>query len=253
MARPHALLVLLLSHQLRPFTEVFFPLSSGVTNPMGRLGGSGGVISARSASNTFLNCTPVLRLSVSWLIASASVACSSWLKRLASSPCAAASVRTRTKVRMISMFVVGGVIGGISGFIGALNDPCASGGSLLQGAAVGASIGAISAAVPIGGTIFAAAARNALAGGAGNAAGQLVGGGSVSGRQVVAQGTVGAISGAVGNLTAMSTGLGLVSMTSQGVGATAAIATGAALNLGMPTNAGGLLSSGAGNNCTCKK
>jgi len=34
---------------------VFLPLSSGVTNPIGRLGGSGGVISSRSASNTCLS------------------------------------------------------------------------------------------------------------------------------------------------------------------------------------------------------
>ncbi|MFT3664492.1 RHS repeat-associated core domain-containing protein [Piscinibacter sp.] len=147
--------------------------------------------------------------------------------------------------------VVGGVIGGISGLIGALNDPCATGGSLLQGAAVGAAVGAASAAVPVGGTIFAAAARNALAGGAGNAAGQLVSGGSFSGRQVVAQGVVGGISGGVGNLTAMSTGIGLASVTSQGVGTTAAIATSAALNLGMPSNAGGVRSSGGSGSCTC--
>ena len=31
-------------------------LSSGVMNPIGRLGGSGGVINSRSASNTCLSC-----------------------------------------------------------------------------------------------------------------------------------------------------------------------------------------------------
>ena len=35
--------------------DPFFPLSSGVTNPIGRLGGSGGVMSSRSASKTSLS------------------------------------------------------------------------------------------------------------------------------------------------------------------------------------------------------
>ena len=35
--------------------DVFCPLSSGVMNPIGRLGGSGGVISSRSASKTCFN------------------------------------------------------------------------------------------------------------------------------------------------------------------------------------------------------
>lgn len=34
--------------------EPFCPLSSGATNPIGRLGGSGGVMSSRSASKTCL-------------------------------------------------------------------------------------------------------------------------------------------------------------------------------------------------------
>jgi hypothetical protein len=43
--------------QVLPFAPVvFFPLSSCVTNPIGRLGGSGGVMSSRSASNTCFNC-----------------------------------------------------------------------------------------------------------------------------------------------------------------------------------------------------
>jgi hypothetical protein len=42
--------------------------------------------------------------SVVWLMASASVFCSSSASRLARSRCVAASARTRTKVRMISMF-----------------------------------------------------------------------------------------------------------------------------------------------------
>jgi len=47
---------------LRFAPEVFLPLSSGVTNPMGRLIGSGGVINSRKASKTCLSWLRVLRL-----------------------------------------------------------------------------------------------------------------------------------------------------------------------------------------------
>lgn len=40
---------------LRLLTVFFLPLSSSVTNPIGRLCGSGGVMSSRSASNTCFN------------------------------------------------------------------------------------------------------------------------------------------------------------------------------------------------------
>lgn len=41
-------------------------LSSGVTNPIGRLGGSCGLVSPRTASSSWRNCSRVLRLNVSW-------------------------------------------------------------------------------------------------------------------------------------------------------------------------------------------
>ena len=44
-----------LSHNLTKADQLFAFFSSGVTNPIGRLGGSGGVISSRSASNTCLS------------------------------------------------------------------------------------------------------------------------------------------------------------------------------------------------------
>ena len=40
---------------LRFVPEVFVPLSSGLMNPIGRLGGSGGVMSSRRASKTSLS------------------------------------------------------------------------------------------------------------------------------------------------------------------------------------------------------
>lgn len=39
-------------------------LSSCVTNPIGRFGGSGGVVSSRTASSSWRNCSRVLRLKV---------------------------------------------------------------------------------------------------------------------------------------------------------------------------------------------
>jgi hypothetical protein len=44
-------------------------LSLGVTNPIGRFGGSGGVVSSRSASKTRLSGLRVLRLKVSFEVA----------------------------------------------------------------------------------------------------------------------------------------------------------------------------------------
>lgn len=70
--------------------EVFLlALSSGSIDPIGRLGGSCGVMSSRSAPKTFLSRARVLWLKVSWL--------------MARSPCVVAGARTRTKVRMISI------------------------------------------------------------------------------------------------------------------------------------------------------
>ena len=63
--------------------DLVLPLSSGLMNPIGRLGGSGGVMSSRSTSNTFLNWPRVLWLKVSWFMARASVFSSSSASRLA--------------------------------------------------------------------------------------------------------------------------------------------------------------------------
>jgi RHS repeat-associated protein len=135
--------------------------------------------------------------------------------------------------------LLGAGIGAISGAIGAMNDPKASAGTIFQGALVGAAVGGLTAAVPVGGTILAAMATNAIAGGAANAAGQLISTGKVDGGQVIAQAAVGALGGAVGNLTAMGTGIGLASVVSQNVGTTAAVAATTAVNLAMPSSAGG--------------
>ena len=85
----------------------FFPLaalgpldlSCGGTNPIDRLGGSGGVMSWRSASKTCLSWARVLRLKVSCDIASESVFSSREASRSAKSLCCVAAWRSRTKAR----------------------------------------------------------------------------------------------------------------------------------------------------------
>jgi RHS repeat-associated protein len=159
---------------------------------------------------------------------------------------------------------VGGVIGGLSGLIAALNDPCATSGSIAQAVAMGAVLGGVSAAVPIGGSLAAAVARNALAGFAGNSAGQLVTGGSgnYSVGQAATQAAVGGIAGGAGNTVGLATGLSMARngataaeaiSTSLGVGTTTAIGTGTGLNLALPGSVGGLNGGGGSSDCGCSK
>jgi RHS repeat-associated protein len=136
--------------------------------------------------------------------------------------------------------VAGAIIGGISGAIAAAKNPCATWGSVIGAGVVGGVVGAAATFAPVGGTAFAAMAKNGLAAAFGNATGQLLTGGSIDGRQVAAQGVVGAMAGLAGNLTALNTGLGLISETSLGIGTTVATTTGAAVNLAVPVDSGGL-------------
>jgi RHS repeat-associated protein len=163
-----------------------------------------------------------------------------------------------------AQIIVGGVIGGISGLTGALNDPCASAGSIAQAIVTGTILGGISAAVPVGGPLAAAAVRNAVAGFGGNSAGQLVTGGvsNYNAGQAVAQGVVGGLSGGVGNSLGLATGLGMARggatagsaiSTSLGVGTTGAIGMGVGLNVMLPSGLGGLNPAGGSNNCSCTK
>lgn len=151
--------------------------------------------------------------------------------------------------------VLGGVVGGVSAYLGAASDPCTSTGQRIAAAATGAIVGAIATTVPVGGYMLAAAARNGVAGFVGNVVGQLTGENPVSLSQAAAQGTVGAISGVAGNIAAMNIGLGLVSAQSLGIGSSAAVATGLAVNTGMPTQFGGLrgASMNASSSCGCPK
>ncbi len=151
--------------------------------------------------------------------------------------------------------VLGGVVGGVSAYLGAASDPCTSSGQRIAAAATGAIVGAIATTVPVGGYMLAAAARNGVAGFVGNVVGQLTGKNPVSLSQAAAQGTVGAISGMAGNIAAMNIGLGLVSAQSLGIGSSAAVATGLAVNAGMPSQFGGLrgASMSASSSCGCPK
>jgi RHS repeat-associated protein len=138
--------------------------------------------------------------------------------------------------------VIGAVVGGMAGAIGAMRAPDASIGKLAFATAGGAISGAIAAAAPVTGF---AMIKGFAAGATGNVVGQVVAspGQAPSLSQAVAQGAVGAIGGTAGQAAAAYTGIGLASATSQGVGATVATAVSAAINVVMPTDAGGIKAS----------
>lgn len=158
--------------------------------------------------------------------------------------------------------IVGAVIGGISSAIGAGQACGATAGDIALAGAVGAAVGAITATVPVAGPLASAIARNAVAGGLGNAIGQLVTGGtsSFSAAQVATQAAIGGAAGGLGNVVGLGSALSLASQTSGwtaaqaaarggGVGTTAAIAAGALANTGVPSSLGGM----GGGNCGCPR
>lgn len=147
--------------------------------------------------------------------------------------------------------VLGGVVGGVSAYLGAASDPCTTRSQRFAAAATGAIIGAIATTVPVGGTLFASAARNGVAGFVANVVGQLTGESPVSLKQAAAQGAIGATAGVAGNFTAMNVGIGLVSETSLGVGSSAAVATSLAINAGTPTRFGGLRGTSVSGSSPC--
>ncbi len=161
---------------------------------------------------------------------------------------------------------VGAVIGGMSGLVAALGDPCASPGSIAQAVAIGAAVGALGAVVPVGGSLMGAVVRGAATGFGGNTAGQLVTGGfgNYSVGQAVTQGVVGGVSAGAGNAVAVGAAVNAVRSgatasaainTGNSIGTTYATATTASLNMVIPSNAGGMNS---GNNnqrspCGCNQ
>jgi RHS repeat-associated protein len=151
----------------------------------------------------------------------------------------------------VAQIIVGGVIGGLSGLVGAFNNPHTSAGGIAQAVTMGAVLGGVSAAIPVGGPLAAAAVRNTLAGFSGNSVGQLVTGGvnNYNARQAVTQGVVGGLAGTYGNALGFATGLNMAKNgataaravpTSLGVGSTGAIGVGASLNMMLPSSLGGM-------------
>jgi RHS repeat-associated protein len=107
--------------------------------------------------------------------------------------------------------IIGAVIGGESGFIGAFHDPNATVGNLIRGTVVGAAVGAATAYVSIGGPLVGAITRFTLAGFAGNSAGQLLAGPTYDVNQALAQGAISAVSAGYGNELGLIAGLSAVS------------------------------------------
>lgn len=155
--------------------------------------------------------------------------------------------------------VVGGIVGGISSAIGAAQSCGATAGDIALAGAVGAAVGAVTAAVPVAGPLVSAFARNALAGGLGNAVGQLITGGpsSFSFGQAATQAAIGGVAGGLGNVVGLGSALSLAGQRSGwtaaaaaarggGVGTTAGIAAGGLANTGVPSSFGGMSGSGCG-------
>jgi uncharacterized protein RhaS with RHS repeats len=138
--------------------------------------------------------------------------------------------------------IFGIVVGGISGYIGGLNSG-AQGMDLARATGIGMTVGFATAIVPVGGSVIAAGLRNALTGGAANAAGQVAGGAKlseVSGKQVAVQAGIAAVSAGTGNLVGRAVAGGVESAQGAGVATTVAIGAGAAANAFTSSDKGGL-------------
>ena len=150
--------------------------------------------------------------------------------------------------------IVGGFIGGVSGYLGAASDPCTTTSQRLIATLGGAGIGALTSFVPVGGYVLGSVIRNGFAGAAGNYAGQWMTGNGISSRQVVSQGAIAGVGGGVGNIGAMSIGAGLVSETSLNTGTLIGMLASLGVNGRASTQDGGLrgvsITDNAG--CTCK-
>jgi len=153
--------------------------------------------------------------------------------------------------------LLGAVVGGISGAVGAADSCGATGGDIALAAAAGAVAGFFTAGTSVAGTLVAGVARNAAAGGLGNAAGQLATGGTFNLGQVATQAAIAGVAGGFGNVSGLGAALSLGRQRSgwtsaeaaargAGVGSTVGVAGGAIANTGVPTGMGGMRGSGCG-------
>lgn len=144
---------------------------------------------------------------------------------------------------------VGGVIGAVSGGLGAYGS-CGSLSDIVQGAVIGGILGAVTATVPIAGSALRAMLVNGAAGAVGNMVGQGISGGgaNISWSQVSMQGAISAVGGGFGNMVGLGVGVSMVRSgatsanainTSQGIGTLAAIGIGFGQNLSVSSSAGG--------------
>lgn len=151
-------------------------------------------------------------------------------------------------------FAVGAAIGGLSGLVAALNNPCASDGDIAKAFFAGAAVGALTGGFGPGivGSTIRVMTRQGAAGFTGNSAGQFATmkrGQRYSIGQAATQGAVGAIGGGIGrnwglsaSLSAARSGQSAQAAIEIGGGIGGRIATGvvAGANLGIPGNHGGM-------------
>jgi len=160
---------------------------------------------------------------------------------------------------------VGGVIGGLSGLIAALNDPCSDISDLINATLAGAAVGVVASNVP-GSSLVGSASNVAIRQGAigfgGNTAGQLVtsGASNYNIRQATTQGVITAVSGVLGNqaglsqavITARSGASGTTALRAgESVGGAMAALANTSVNLPLPGNYGGM-SPPTNSNCECR-
>jgi RHS repeat-associated protein len=156
--------------------------------------------------------------------------------------------------------VLGAIVGGITGAIGAASNCDATWGDIALGAAAGAGTGFLTGGVSVAGTLLASVGRNALYGGLGNAAGQLATSGSVDLGQVATQAAIASAGGGLGNVTGLGAALSLgrqrsgwttaeAAVRGAGVGSTVGVGGAAIANTQVSTGRGGM----SRGNCGCSK
>jgi len=158
---------------------------------------------------------------------------------------------------------IGAVVGGISGLVAALNDPCSTDSDVFDAVLAGAGVGAGVALVPgssLVGSTAGVAIRQGAIGFAGNSIGQAVIGNGYDVGQAATQAVVAATAGGIGRqaaayhaITVVRGGAKSANAIAAGASAGAGIATAvnATVNMGIPSNYGGMAPP-TNTNCECR-
>jgi uncharacterized protein RhaS with RHS repeats len=134
------------------------------------------------------------------------------------------------------------LLGAISGAIGAMRDPNASVGKIALGAVGGAVAGAVGTLAIVGKTLAATVGQATLAGGMGNAVGQMIGDSSKppDASQVATQAVISGIGGVAGHATAAAVKGASTTAQTASAASTVSTAVSTAANVAVPQNQGGM-------------